>query len=90
MPHHKNIRCQSCGLPLQKDPQFGGTNSNGSRSTEYCSYCYENGQFKFQGTAIEFQDFCRKSMINGGHGKIEAWLFTRGIPHLKRWKSSVK
>lgn len=33
------------GMPLNKDPQGGGTNADGSKSNEYCSRCYVNGQF---------------------------------------------
>ncbi len=37
--------CQSCGMPLKRDEQGGGTNAEGSRSTVYCSHCYQRGQF---------------------------------------------
>jgi hypothetical protein len=37
--------CQSCGMPLSKDPLGGGTNADGSRNTEYCSHCYKSGCF---------------------------------------------
>ena len=36
--------CQCCGMPLDK-PEDGGTETNGSRSGEYCHYCYQNGAF---------------------------------------------
>ena len=35
--------CQSCGMPLKKDPQGGGTEANGAKCTMYCSKCYEQG-----------------------------------------------
>ncbi|HEV2843185.1 MAG TPA: zinc ribbon domain-containing protein [Chthoniobacterales bacterium] len=38
-----NKNCQSCGMPLKKSPGGGGTNADGTISTIYCSYCYENG-----------------------------------------------
>ena len=38
--------CQSCGMPMDKDPGNGGTNADGSKSIKYCSYCYESGAFK--------------------------------------------
>ena len=37
--------CQSCGMPLDKDPSKGGTNSDGTLSDKYCSYCFSNGNF---------------------------------------------
>jgi len=32
--------CESCVIPIKKDPQFGGTNSDGSKSNIFCSYYY--------------------------------------------------
>ena len=46
--------CQSCGMPLDKDPNKGGTNSDGSKSEKYCSYCFQNGKFTDEG--ITFQE----------------------------------
>jgi hypothetical protein len=78
--------CQSCGMPIKKDSQLGGTNLDGSKSKMYCSYCYENGEFTFNGTAKEMQVFCKDKMVETGASKFIAWLFTRGIPRLERWK----
>ena len=78
--------CQSCGLPMKKDPEGGGTNNDGSKSHKYCSYCYENGIFSFEGSVEEFQKFCQVKMVEGGHSKPMAWLFTRGMKRLDRWK----
>ena len=41
----KGPACQSCGMPLSKDPLGGGTNADGSLSSEYCSHCYRKGVF---------------------------------------------
>lgn len=78
--------CQSCGMPLSNDPQGGGTNADGSKTKKYCSYCYENGDFKFNGTVTEFQEHCRMKMKEGGHSRFTAWLFSRGLKRLERWK----
>ena len=80
--------CQSCGMPMSKDPQNGGTNSDGSKSTDYCSLCYKDGAF-LDGckTAKEMQDFCVKKMNEDGMPKFMAWFFTRGIPKLSRWSA---
>ena len=78
--------CQSCGMPMNKDPQGGGTNADGSKSTKYCSYCYQNGKLQGENMTVkEFQEFCRKKMIEGGSPKFLAWLFTRGMNKLERW-----
>jgi hypothetical protein len=82
-----NKFCQSCGMPLKNDPQGGGTNADGSKSERYCSYCYQSGAFVGGDMAVqEFQEFCRKKMVQSGYNKILAWLFTRGMKRLERWK----
>lgn len=78
--------CQSCGMPLKKDPQGGGTNADGSRNSKYCSYCYQQGNFTFEGDLKDFQEHCRTKMVEGGHSRFIAWLFTRGMKRLERWK----
>lgn len=83
----ENRFCQSCGIPMSKDPQGGGTNADGSTNLKYCSYCYQNGAFMFDGTVKEFQEFCRQQMVESGHNKLMAWLFTRGLKRLERWKN---
>ena len=40
-----NKFCQSCGMPMKKDPEGGGTNADGDKSQDYCSYCFVNGAF---------------------------------------------
>jgi hypothetical protein len=73
-------------MPMSKDPQGGGANADSSINTLYCSYCYQNGAFITDCTVEEFQEFCRQKMIEGGHSKFLAWLFTRGMKRLQRWK----
>jgi len=80
--------CQSCGMPLLKDPHGGGTNADGTQSQDYCSYCFVNGIFTGPDfTAQEMQKFCVQKLQEQGVIKPLAWLLTRNIPSLKRWKS---
>ncbi|WP_347925600.1 zinc ribbon domain-containing protein [Pontimicrobium sp. SW4] len=81
-----NKFCQSCGMPIQKDPEKGGTNVGGTKNKNYCSYCYQDGDFLFNGTVKEMQAFCKDKMVENGSSKFIAWLFTRVIPRLERWK----
>ena len=82
-----NKNCQSCGMPMKKDPQNGGTNSDGSKSSMYCSYCYVNGQFKNSDwTAEQMQTFCKSKLQGMGLPGFLAGWFTIGIPKLERWK----
>jgi len=80
--------CHCCGMPISKDPQGGGTDMDGTRIQKYCSYCYQNGEFLFKGSVKEFQEFCRQKMIEGGSNKFTAWLYTRGMKRLERWKNN--
>ena len=78
--------CESCGMPLKNDPNGGGTETDGLKSSAYCSICYENGRFVHQNvTAKEFQAHCLTALQEKGLPKIMAWAFTRGIPKLPRW-----
>jgi hypothetical protein len=83
-----NKFCQSCGMPMKKDPQNGGTNADGSKSTEYCSYCYVGGAFSSPeiNTPQKMQEFCIEKMKEMRMPGFIAWIFTRGIPKLNRWK----
>lgn len=80
--------CQSCSIPLKKDPKSGGTEEDGTLSKKYCSYCYQNGEFCSPeiDTAEKMQKFCIKKMREQGMPGIIARLFTRSIPRLERWR----
>jgi len=81
------MNCQSCDMPMSKDPQGGGTNADGTLSSEYCSLCYGNGAFTYQGSDVrENQKMVVNEMVKNGWLRPLAWLFTRRIPSLKRWK----
>jgi hypothetical protein len=75
-------------MPLSKDKEGGGTEPDGSRSAEYCSHCYVNGQFTRP-------DITAAQMVELVHGKLKemhfpgfmARMFTKNIPDLKRWKT---
>ena len=84
----KNKFCQSCGMPMTKDPENGGTEKNGSKSQKYCSYCYRDGKFLSSEikTAKEMQKFCIVKMKEQKMPGFVAWIFTRGIPKLERWR----
>lgn len=78
--------CQSCGMPLKKDEKGGGTNADGTTSTMYCSYCYENGSFTQPDfTAKDMQKFSKDKLKEMGFPGFIAGFFTKGIPKLERW-----
>lgn len=84
----KNKICQSCSMPLNKDPQQGGTNADGSKSDLYCSLCFEGGSFKNPeiDTAEKMQAFVKEKLKQMGFPGFLAGLFTKGIPKLERWR----
>ncbi|USN57368.1 MAG: zinc ribbon domain-containing protein [Candidatus Peribacteria bacterium] len=82
-------QCQSCGMPLSKDPsgKGGGSEKDGSMNTSYCSLCYVDGTFVYPGTDVrEFQNRVDQAMKDNGYGWLMRKLTRRQIPHLARWK----
>lgn len=85
----KYSNCQSCGMPMKKDPEAGGTELDGSKSVMYCSYCYQKGAFTQPNfTVKEMQHFCKGKMKEMGFPGFLAGVFTWGIPKLERWKNA--
>jgi len=81
--------CQSCGYPMKRDKKGGGTEKDGSLSKKYCSMCYQKGKFitpKEIDTPQKMQRFCIIQMKKSGINGILAWIATRSIPKLERWK----
>lgn len=80
--------CQSCSMPMSKDPLNGGSETDGSRSAIYCSLCYENGSFIYESTDVKaYQKYVVDAMVTEGWMRPIAWLLTRGIPKLERWRA---
>jgi hypothetical protein len=78
--------CQSCGMPLTKDQNGGGTEADGTPSTLYCSHCYRDGKFTDPDMTVQ-------QMIELVRGKMKemhipgflSYFMLRSIPKLKRW-----
>ena len=85
MKPYKN--CQSCGMPLSKDENGGGTEKDGTQSRMYCSHCYENGEFTLPNLTVnQMQQRVKEKIVEFGMPKFIAAFFTRNIPKLERWK----
>ncbi|MDO9137153.1 MAG: zinc ribbon domain-containing protein [Lutibacter sp.] len=80
--------CQSCGMPLDKDPKKGGTNADKSNSEHYCSFCFQNGKFTDEG--ITLKEKIEKNIqiaVAMGFTEDKARQMAETIlPNLKRWK----
>jgi hypothetical protein len=80
--------CQSCGMPLDKDPEKGGVNLDQSKSDKYCSFCFQDGKFVDDGITLE-QKIAKNIQIavNMGMPKDKARQMAESIlPELERWK----
>lgn len=81
-------RCQSCGMPMTKDEEYG-TEADGSKSSEYCCYCYEKGAFKSDCTMEQMIDLCldmsADSHMYDDRAKAKGQMMEY-FATLKRWK----
>lgn len=74
-------------MPLKRDPQQGGTHADGSKSTMYCSNCYQQGKFTQPNITVEEMKVLVKGKLKAmGFPGIVTGVFTRHIPKLARWK----
>lgn len=84
MDTYKN--CQSCGMPLARDEQGGGTENSGMKSKVYCSHCYQNGEFTLPDLTVgQMKDRVKQKLVEFGFPRFLTGLFTRNIHKLKRW-----
>ena len=84
----KGPACQSCGMPLSRDPLGGGTNADGSKSSEYCSKCYNDGAFTQPDiTATEMTALVEGKLRSMHFPGFLAKKFAKDVPTLRRWKS---
>lgn len=78
--------CRSCGMPLSRDSQGGGSNTDGSRSRMYCSHCFVDGKFTLPDVTMEqMQGRVRDKLREIGFPGFLSIIFTRKIPRLARW-----
>jgi len=83
--------CESCGMPMGETDEMYGTETNGSKSTDYCKHCYDNGAFTNPNATLdETIDFVAAMMVKDfGFSTEDAMEQCKaGIPNLKRWKTA--
>lgn len=86
MPKEQKV-CQSCSMPLNKDEKGGGSERDGTRSTLYCSHCYEDGSFTLPDLTLEeMRARVKTKMVEFGIPKFMTGLFVRNLHKLERWK----
>lgn len=86
MPNN-TIFCQSCAMPLNNPEDFG-KEKDGTKCSEYCHYCYENGTFTSEQTMEQAIESCIPFEIEAGNYQ-NAEDARKGMmeyyPKLKRW-----
>ena len=90
MMMENNVKiCQSCGMPLDKDLNKGGTNSDGSKSDKYCSFCFQNGKFIDEGITLseKIEKNIQIAVLRLNIPESEARKMAESsLPNLERWK----
>lgn len=81
--------CQSCSMMMGEEEY--GYNADGSRNTDYCKYCFPNGNFGKEETMEEMIESCIPFWVEDGECRTpeEARQRMRKLfPTLKRWKNT--
>ncbi|MBS1933259.1 MAG: zinc ribbon domain-containing protein [Bacteroidetes bacterium] len=80
--------CQSCSMPID-NIQDRGTEKDGTYSSEYCKYCYQNGAFVNPDIRVEdMKSFIEKKMQEMKLPQSVVQQSLSILPHLKRWKNN--
>lgn len=90
MKHQNQNFCQSCAMPMGETDACYGTEEDGSKSTDYCSYCYEKGAFTFQGSMEEMIELCIPPMVESNPSmppEQARQMMGQFLPALKRWRA---
>ena len=77
--------CQSCSMPMDSS-QFG-TNADGSVNSDYCIYCYKDGQFIDDVSMEEYIEMNIPFAAQAGMTTDQMRHHCETVfPTLKRWK----
>ena len=80
--------CQSCAMPFYR-PEDHGTEPDGTRSGDYCNYCYDDGVFlQDYANSDELVAACAPMMAESCHISVEQAedCMSALLPNLKRWR----
>jgi hypothetical protein len=79
--------CQSCSMPMNQPGAEYGTEADGTKSEDYCHYCYSEGKFISDETMEEMIESCVPHMVSDEMSEESARSMLKGIlPKLKRWQ----
>ncbi|AIE83670.1 zinc ribbon domain-containing protein [Fimbriimonas ginsengisoli] len=73
-------------MPLSRDEQGGGTNADGSKSSTYCSHCYQDGAFTLPDLTLQqMQERVGEKLKQVGVPPSFAEAQIQKLPQLRRW-----
>ena len=79
--------CQCCGTPFTVPNMSHGTEADGTENTEYCQWCYENGNFTYSSEEELIERTAPYLMKATGMSQDEAVSFMGVlVPQLRHWK----
>lgn len=81
-------QCRSCGMPIENPADFG-TSRDGSKSGDYCRFCFKDGNFAEPDMTMEqmierVAGFAKKMNVTEQQARSMAKSL---IPKLRRWKT---
>ncbi|MBA3572629.1 MAG: hypothetical protein H0W34_11820 [Pyrinomonadaceae bacterium] len=75
-------------MPLSHDEKGGGTDADGGRSSDFCSYCYRNGRFTQPRLTLE--QMIAKAQAKLREMRVPEIIVRRASGHiskLSRWQT---
>jgi hypothetical protein len=79
--------CQSCSMPLDNE-EIRGTEKDGSKSSEYCIYCYKDGAFTNPDMTMgQMETMVKMQMEKRNIPANITTMAVNSLPGLKRWKT---
>lgn len=84
--------CQSCSMPMGDTDELYGTEADGSKSSDYCQYCYVDGAFTYpDATMEEMIEVCVPHMTDSNPAMTPdaaRAMMQKFFPALKRWQGA--
>lgn len=73
-------------MPID-DENLWGTNKDGSKNSDYCIYCYKDGEFLQKATLAEYIEMMVPFASQAGMTEAQMRQYCETVyPTLKRWK----
>jgi hypothetical protein len=84
-----NLICQSCTMPIDNMADRG-TEKGGSKSSEYCKYCYQEGKLiEPDMTLAEMKEMVAIQMKKMNLPETIIQHSLTALPGLKRWQKET-